>query len=268
RDPAGPPRGEQHDRRPGGADRPRKGSREDAAGHDARPRALLRRQHRAGDLGRRAEHARRHHDAAPRYPARVPPPRPDAAPAPDGAGVPGRLGGLDEPHRPLAAQGRPAGVRRARELPRFSRRPRVLAGGGGAGRGRRRRARRRARARGGVRAAAGAGRSPPAAGLPRRVSSPGRPGGPCGGWLAAVPGPLLKPFFALAVFLSLAMAFADLANVWMLTGGRIVFPVIGTHAYWLAIRGGQFGAASALSLMLVPFFLVVLLVCFRIFDPP
>src|SRR5437773_1037390 len=85
-------------------------------------------------------------------------------------------------------------------------------------------------------------------------------------WLVTVP--LLKPFFALAVFLSLAMAFADLANVWMLTGGRIVFPVIGTHAYWLAIRGGQFGAASALSLMLVPFFLVVLLVCFRIFDPP
>lgn len=85
-------------------------------------------------------------------------------------------------------------------------------------------------------------------------------------WLVTVP--LLKPFFALAVFLSLTMAFADLANVWMLTGGRIVFPVIGTHAYWLAVKGGQFGPASALSLMLVPFLLAVLLVLFRMFDPP
>jgi multiple sugar transport system permease protein len=80
--------------------------------------------------------------------------------------------------------------------------------------------------------------------------------------------PLLKPFLALGVFLSLTSAFADLANVWMLTAGRIVFPVIGTQAYWLAIKGGEFGPASALSLTLVPFLLGVLLVLFRLFDPP
>ena len=80
--------------------------------------------------------------------------------------------------------------------------------------------------------------------------------------------PLLKPFLALGVFLSLTSAFADLANVWMLTAGRIVFPVIGTHAYWLAIKAGQYGPASALSLTLVPFLLGVLLVLFRLFDPP
>jgi multiple sugar transport system permease protein len=80
--------------------------------------------------------------------------------------------------------------------------------------------------------------------------------------------PLLKPFLALAVFLSLTTAFADLANVWMLTAGRIIFPVVGTHAYWLAIKGGQFGPASALSLMLVPLLLAALLVLFRTFDPP
>jgi len=79
--------------------------------------------------------------------------------------------------------------------------------------------------------------------------------------------PLLKPLLALGVFLSLTSAFADLANVWMLTAGRIVFPVIGTHAYWLAIKAGQFGPASALSLTLVPFLLGVLFVLFRIFDP-
>ncbi len=80
--------------------------------------------------------------------------------------------------------------------------------------------------------------------------------------------PLLKPFLALGVFLSLTSAFADLANVWMLTAGRIVFPVIGTHAYWLAIKAGQYGPASALSLTLVPVLLGVLLVLFRLFDPP
>jgi len=84
-------------------------------------------------------------------------------------------------------------------------------------------------------------------------------------WLVTVP--LLKPFLALAVFLSLTSAFADLANVWMLTAGRIVFPVIGTHAYFLAIKAGQFGPASALSLTVVPVLLGVLLVLFRLFDP-
>src|SRR5436309_14880799 len=85
-------------------------------------------------------------------------------------------------------------------------------------------------------------------------------------WLVTVP--LLKPFLALAVFLSLTTAFADLANVWMLTAGRIIFPVVGTHAYFLAVKAGQYGPASALSLMLVPVLLATLLVLFRIFDSP
>ncbi len=84
----------------------------------------------------------------------------------------------------------------------------------------------------------------------------------------AVTLPLLKPFLALGVFLSLTSAFADLANVWMLTAGRIVFPVIGTQAYWLAIHTGRFGEASALSLTLVPLLLAALLLLFRLFDPP
>ena len=83
-------------------------------------------------------------------------------------------------------------------------------------------------------------------------------------WRVTVP--LLKPFLALAVFLSITTAFSDLANVWMLTAGRIVFPVIGTHAYWLAIKGGQFGPASALSLTLVPLLLAALVLLFRWFD--
>src|SRR5256884_4076311 len=85
-------------------------------------------------------------------------------------------------------------------------------------------------------------------------------------WLVTVP--LLKPFIALAIFLSLTTAFADLANVWMLTAGGLPFPRSGTHAYWLAIKGGQYGPAAALSLMLVPVLLATLLVLFRIFDSP
>jgi ABC-type sugar transport system permease subunit len=80
--------------------------------------------------------------------------------------------------------------------------------------------------------------------------------------------PLLRPFPALAVFLSFTTAFADLANVWMLTGGRIIFPVVGTYAYWLGIRDGQLAAAAAWSLSLVPVLALGLLVLFRWFDPP
>lgn len=78
--------------------------------------------------------------------------------------------------------------------------------------------------------------------------------------------PLLRPYLALAVFLSFTTAFSDLANVWMLTGGRIVFPTLGTHAYWLGIHGGQFAQAAAWSLALVPFLAVALVALFRWFD--
>ncbi len=80
--------------------------------------------------------------------------------------------------------------------------------------------------------------------------------------------PLLRPYMALAVFLSFTTAFADLANVWMLTGGRVIFPVIGTYAYWLGIRNGQLAEAAAWSLSLVPLLVVALFVLFRWFDPP
>ena len=50
-------------------------------------------------------------------------------------------------------------------------------------------------------------------------------------WRVTVP--LLRPYFALAVFLSFTTAFADLANVWMLTGGRVRLPAH-RHARLLA----------------------------------
>ncbi len=78
--------------------------------------------------------------------------------------------------------------------------------------------------------------------------------------------PLLWPFIALAVFFSLTSAFADLANVWMLTGGRIVFPLLGTTAYRLGIHSGRVAEAAAWSLSLVPFLAAALLVLFGWFD--
>ena len=84
----------------------------------------------------------------------------------------------------------------------------------------------------------------------------------------AVTVPLLRPYMALAFFLSFTTAFADLANVWMLTGGRVIFPVLGTQAYWLGIRHGRLAEAAALSLSLVPLLVLALLVLFRWFDRP
>jgi hypothetical protein len=71
---------------------------------------------------------------------------------------------------------------------------------------------------------------------------------------------------ALAVFLSFTTAFADLANVWMLTGGRIVFPVLGTQAYWLGIKAGHLAEGAARSLSLVPLLVLAILLLFRWFD--
>lgn len=84
----------------------------------------------------------------------------------------------------------------------------------------------------------------------------------------AVTLPLLRPYMALAVFLSFTTAFVDLANVWMLTGGRITFPVIGTYAYWLGIRDGRPAEAAAYSLSLVPVLALALVLLFRWFDRP
>ena len=86
--------------------------------------------------------------------------------------------------------------------------------------------------------------------------------------LRAVTLPLLRPYMALAVFLSFTTAFGDLANVWMLTGGRVVFPLIGTYAYWLGIGAGRFAEAAAWSLSLVPLLAAALVLLFRWFDAP
>jgi multiple sugar transport system permease protein len=84
-------------------------------------------------------------------------------------------------------------------------------------------------------------------------------------WMVTVP--LLRPFLALAAFLSLASAVADLGNVYMLSGLRITYPLVWTQAFHLAIIGGQWGKAAALSLILLPVLALILFVCYRLFEP-
>lgn len=79
--------------------------------------------------------------------------------------------------------------------------------------------------------------------------------------------PLLRPFLALATFLSLVSAVVDLGNVYELSGYRDVYPVVWTLADHLAITGGQWGRAAALSLILLPVLALILFVCYRYFDP-
>jgi multiple sugar transport system permease protein len=84
-------------------------------------------------------------------------------------------------------------------------------------------------------------------------------------WMVTVP--ILRPFLALAAFLSIVSAIADLGNVYMLSGFRITYPIIWTQAFDLAITGGQWSKAAALSLILLPVLAVILFVCYRLFEP-
>jgi ABC-type sugar transport system permease subunit len=84
-------------------------------------------------------------------------------------------------------------------------------------------------------------------------------------WMVTVP--LLRPFLALAAFLSIASAVADLGNVYMQSGLRITYPIVWTQAFHLAIIGGKWGQAAALSLILLPALALILFICYRLFEP-
>jgi ABC-type sugar transport system permease subunit len=84
-------------------------------------------------------------------------------------------------------------------------------------------------------------------------------------WRVTVP--ILRPFLALAAFLSLTMAVGDLSNLWLQSGQRDVYPIVWTQAMQLALNGGRWGIAAAETLILVPVLFAILLVCFRLFEP-
>ena len=84
-------------------------------------------------------------------------------------------------------------------------------------------------------------------------------------WLVVVP--LLRPFLALAAFLSFTTAVTDLGNVWFQSGQRIVYPIVWTQAMRDALQGGAWGRASAAALILLPALAALLLACYRLFEP-
>ncbi|HLJ62280.1 MAG TPA: sugar ABC transporter permease [bacterium] len=84
-------------------------------------------------------------------------------------------------------------------------------------------------------------------------------------WRVTVP--IMRPFLALAAFLSLTSAVADLSNIWMQSGLREVYPIVWTQAMHLALNGGRWALASAETLAVLPVLLAVLLLCFRLFEP-
>ena len=53
----------------------------------------------------------------------------------------------------------------------------------------------------------------------------------------------------------------------MMTGGRIVYPIVWTQAMHDALIGGLWGKSLALSLIPLPVLLLILLVCYRLFEP-
>ena len=84
-------------------------------------------------------------------------------------------------------------------------------------------------------------------------------------WMVTVP--LLRPFLALAAFLTLTSAVGDLSNLWMQSGQRDVYPIVWTRAIHSALNGGLFGQASAETLALLPALVAILMVCYRLFEP-
>lgn len=84
-------------------------------------------------------------------------------------------------------------------------------------------------------------------------------------WMVVVP--LLRPYLALAAYLSFTGAVGDLGTAWLQTGGRAVYPVVWTVSLQDALVGGQWGKGAALSLILLPLLVVILFGCYRLFEP-
>jgi multiple sugar transport system permease protein len=84
-------------------------------------------------------------------------------------------------------------------------------------------------------------------------------------WMVMVP--LLRPYLALAAYLSLTSAVVDLGTVWLQTGGRDLYPIVWTLSLHYALLGGQWGQGAALSLILLPLLLAALVGCYRLFEP-
>jgi ABC-type glycerol-3-phosphate transport system permease component len=78
--------------------------------------------------------------------------------------------------------------------------------------------------------------------------------------------PAARRFLVLAVLLSLILSFLDYISMYVQTGGRITWPLIGTLAYQMSIFNGQAALGAAVALVQLPVWLIVLWFGFRLFE--
>jgi ABC-type glycerol-3-phosphate transport system permease component len=83
-------------------------------------------------------------------------------------------------------------------------------------------------------------------------------------WLIIVPA--TRRFLVLSVLLSLILSFLDYISMYVQTGGRITWPLIGTLAYQKSFFNGEASLGSAVTLLQLPVWILVLWVGFHLFE--
>lgn len=83
-------------------------------------------------------------------------------------------------------------------------------------------------------------------------------------WLVILPA--ARRYLVLAVLLSLILSFLDYISMYVQTGGRITWPLIGTLAYQMSFLDGEAALGSAATLLQLPVWAVVLWFGFRAFE--
>jgi multiple sugar transport system permease protein len=83
-------------------------------------------------------------------------------------------------------------------------------------------------------------------------------------WLVVMP--MLRRFLVLALMLSLVISFMDFASIYVQTGGRISWPLLGTLAYQRSFLHGETAVGAAITLVQLPVWLLILWFAFRLFE--
>jgi len=83
-------------------------------------------------------------------------------------------------------------------------------------------------------------------------------------WLVILPA--ARRFIVLALLLSLILSFLDYISMYVQTGGRVTWPLIGTLAYQMSFFDGQAAVGAAITLLQLPVWFVVLWLGFRLFE--
>jgi multiple sugar transport system permease protein len=78
--------------------------------------------------------------------------------------------------------------------------------------------------------------------------------------------PMLRRMLVLAMLLSLVISFIDYTSIYLQTGGRITWPLIGTLAYQASFQNGETALGATHTLAQLPFWAVVLWLGFRLFE--